>query len=1500
MLSSAAIAQPETRIALRHLSTYNSGIFNSGGAEISSFDPLTQRLYFVNAQANTVDVLDLSNPLVPEYLFSINLSEYGGGCNSVTVFDGWVAVAEEALVKTDPGTVVFFDADGTFVQQIEVGPLPDMITVSPDHQYLLVANEGEPNDSYSIDPEGSISIIDLSSGIGQIEESDVLQIGFENYNYIRNSFDIGDWNYTVFPQAYSNGSAIWGLRSALNGNLPVLGSHFWGFSDVINGQGGGDFFHTLTFEPVDVSGRPRATVSFNYFAANYQQADSIGYIVAFDQGSDWNVDNAVWLDATSLWNEVEIPVPQPLGWVRLQLLVKQDGVSAFGGFEDVRVSFLDDGTRIFGNNGLSSVAQDLEPEYITVSEDNSKAWVSIQENNAMAVISLATLQLTDVVGCGYKDHSLAGNGLDASDQGGAINIQTWPVKGMYQPDAIASYTAGGEYFVVSANEGDAREYAGYNELVRISSRTLDPVAFPNGSVLKQNTHLGRLRATTAQGDLDWDGDYDELYCYGGRSFSIWNAQGELVFDSGDQFEQITATALPAVFNSNNDSNSSFKSRSDDKGPEPESVAIGEILGKKYAFIGLERIGGVMVYEVTNPSTPEFVQYLNNRDFNQPANSVAAGDLGPEGILFISRLASPNGRDLLVTASEISGTISIFQVDINLTVTGETPLSVSSSPVLPSIGTSGNVPVYEGGISGIDVQDPEQRTFYAVTDRGPAADASLSPLANGQPSVHLPFSDYAPKLLTINSSSGVWEITSSDTLKRPGGQYASGLPTPPSVQGITEQAWSSTDGDALPPDPWGIDPEGMVLGNDGFFWICEEYGTSIWKVDPQSGEVISRFTPSFMEAQDESLDGELMRRRPDHGFGGIAWTPNGRVYAILESPAWNPDGSSADSEIHRLVELDPLTGVMRTFIYVHSPAIGQIRDRDWRVSELVAVNNNEFLLIEHATRNGWTYKTIQRISLEGATGVSESDPVNPLLEGLMTGEALVNAGVIPVQRFPLLDLVENGWPEGQDSPEGLAILNDSTLAVVNDNSYGIRSPLSDGVIEPTGQSTSFYFYTLDTPLDFLNPDCTVDLALASPLCEGSSTIVEATPGFESYEWVDGSSGTEFTVSQSSEVTVRATDAAGCAAYASVSVSSLPSPDVSFPQVIGFCPESSVLLETNYPDAIHLWSDGSAAPVLETNVPGPVSVTVTAEGGCVGAGSTVLEVYPVDDDVLDELYAGCDGDLISLDAGSLESLVWNDSSTETVLEVSIEGEYSFSGLTADGCQVSDETTVAFYPNPTPALLISYEVCQGDSVFLYPGDFEGYQWSTQEQSAGIYVASAGTVTVSVESEEGCVGFGQTLIVLNPSPVIDLGEDITAVIGQSVFLDAGSGWADLIWSTGQTGQIIEVTEDGIYSVQVTDELGCAGVDSIEVSFGVTVHERTSEVAGAFPNPSSNGWQIILPHSWTGAHWILYQSNGQAAAKGQVFRNSWWLPSGDFAKGYYVLLLFNGSNQLSLPVIKE
>jgi DNA-binding beta-propeller fold protein YncE len=462
------------------ISTIDIG--EAGAAEISAYDPLTKKLFTVtNAGAvTTIDVIDLSNPASPVRTGFIDISPYGGGVNSVAVYEGKLAAAVEASPKSGPGKVVIFKtSDYSVVKQITVGALPDMITYTYDGKYILTANEGEPETDYSADPAGTVSIISVRE------------------------------NYAV------------------------------------------------------------TTLDFSAFVGQEAFLKSKGF-------------------------------------------------------------------RVFGPTGF---IQNIEPEYITVSQDSKTAWVTLQENNAIAKLDIRNKRFTNIFPLGFKNYDLEQNAMDPSDRDTAVRPATWNVKGMYQPDAIAVGEDNGIPYLFTANEGDVREWSAFAENKRIKDVTLDPVAFPNGSILKQDNKLGRLNITSTLGDIDNDGDYDALYSFGARSFSIWNGlNGQLIWDSKNKLEKVAI-----------DAGKYDDARSDDKGVEPEAITLGYVGRTPVAFVGMERADVIAIYDISNPYNPRFIK------------SLISGD-APEGLLFIPAQESPTRKSLLIVSSEGDGTIKIFQTN----------------------------------------------------------------------------------------------------------------------------------------------------------------------------------------------------------------------------------------------------------------------------------------------------------------------------------------------------------------------------------------------------------------------------------------------------------------------------------------------------------------------------------------------------------------------------------------------------------------------------------------------------------------------------------------------------------------------------------------------------------------------------------------------------------------------------------------------------------------------
>jgi DNA-binding beta-propeller fold protein YncE len=568
--------------ALRNVHVEVVGRFSAGGsdvagksaAEIVQFHLTSNSAFAVNSAKNQIEVINLSslpttevgNPITDTSLSSSTfsfLSEVDvalannqvekislGAANSIAIFEDILVIAVEASDKTQNGAVLFYQLDnqgaGSFIKAVKVGALPDMVTFSPDGKKVLVANEGEPNSDYTVDPEGSISVIAINDAI-----------------------------------------------------------------------------------PADMSSTINLSTDIT-FSSDLLDSD------------DFDTDAK-----------------------RVDLLKAA-------------------GLKLAGPTG-TTLAQSLEPEYISISDDSKTAFVSLQENNAIGIINLESNTI-EIKPLGFKNWNEFQ--IDFTNKDEIASFQHVDgLYGMYQPDTISSYQWQGATFVLTANEGDSRDYDGYSEEVRVKD-IIDPDEI-NKSLSTElqaiydasggKNGLGRLKVTTALGDADNDGTYEALYTYGGRSFSIWDQNINLVFDSGDDFGKISASVLGNNFNSTHTENKG-DNRSDDKGGEPEAIAVGKIGDRTYGFVASERSGDLFVYDISNPFNVSFATYYNNRDFtvnyeldddlDNPCDEnegmdcsmiESAGDLGPESIKFVSGEQSPNGMPLLIIGNEVSGSVTVYQV-----------------------------------------------------------------------------------------------------------------------------------------------------------------------------------------------------------------------------------------------------------------------------------------------------------------------------------------------------------------------------------------------------------------------------------------------------------------------------------------------------------------------------------------------------------------------------------------------------------------------------------------------------------------------------------------------------------------------------------------------------------------------------------------------------------------------------------------------------------------------
>ena len=368
-------------------------------------------------------------------------------------------------------------------------------------------------------------------------------------------------------------------------------------------------------------------------------------------------------------------------------------------------------------NNTYTLAQDLQPETVTFSSDQSIAYVALQGNNAVAVVDLASATITAVYGLGFKDFSLENNAIDTNDNE-KIEITRKPsgFYGLFQPDDIAAFSVGGNRYVVTANEGDSREYrlgnrVLFTEEVEGSYFVGKLTQATNSSLytsITNNGDLEELRVSSAIGQ-NQQGLYEGIYAFGGRSFSVYRQDADeftQVYDSGKLLAEEHASRYRDWFNGQHSRSKtlseSFDSRSDRKGVETEAMHLTTIGGDRVLFLGNERTSTIFVFGLENPSSPELFSTATNvntqLDGNDAYDERTLGDADPEKLIYVPSASSPvPGKPVLIVAGAFSGTVSLYEVNYTCAanhtgedcspITSPTPTSRATSPSTSSAARS---------------------------------------------------------------------------------------------------------------------------------------------------------------------------------------------------------------------------------------------------------------------------------------------------------------------------------------------------------------------------------------------------------------------------------------------------------------------------------------------------------------------------------------------------------------------------------------------------------------------------------------------------------------------------------------------------------------------------------------------------------------------------------------------------------------------------------------------
>ncbi len=582
-----AEATPKT-LQLEKVGEYASGVYFESAAEIPAFDAASKRGFVVNAQKGAVDVIDMTDPAQPAHIGMIDATQLlaGASINSVAVHDGLVAVAVQAANKTDPGLLALYKAsDLKLVGQAQVGALPDMLTFTPDGKTVLVANEAEPSDDYQTDPEGSISVVDVSTPAKPV----VRTADFRAFNNQREAL-------------LAKGVRLFGPRASVAQDL----------------------------EPEYIAVSADGKTAW----ATLQENNAFAII---------DVANARVTDIV------------PLGY-------KDHGVEGQGldASDTDKAANIRTWPGVFGMylpDAMAAFQAEGKTWLITANEGDARAW---GEDNAAYWAGDASKGFVEEFRVKHLINAKGWSGRAGDDLPPQLNALA---KGGLLNPAVFGYCG--------AEAGKPGECRDDNALGRLT------ISWTQGY---QTNADGTPKLYTAAGVADpVNGDrlmYDRLYAYGTRSISIWDEKGQQVWDSGDAMEQFLASDSCKVgaarnipckdfFNSNHEAGDAMDNRSDNKGPEPEGVTVGRIGEKTFAFVGLERMGGVLVYDVSQPQAPVQVDYINTREdwTTKDPSTVKSGDLGPEGLAFIPAAKSPNGKPLLMVGNEVSGTTAIFQLNL---------------------------------------------------------------------------------------------------------------------------------------------------------------------------------------------------------------------------------------------------------------------------------------------------------------------------------------------------------------------------------------------------------------------------------------------------------------------------------------------------------------------------------------------------------------------------------------------------------------------------------------------------------------------------------------------------------------------------------------------------------------------------------------------------------------------------------------------------------------------
>ncbi|MBR7800776.1 esterase-like activity of phytase family protein [Undibacterium fentianense] len=378
---------------------------------------------------------------------------------------------------------------------------------------------------------------------------------------------------------------------------------------------------------------------------------------------------------------------------------------------------------------------------------------------------------------------------------------------------------------------------------------------------------------------------------------------------------------------------------------------------------------------------------------------------------------------------------------------------------------GFLPSYGSGLSFKGKAADGSLEFYGLTDRGPNGDGPKVP--NGMMTAgatgtsdgkFFPAPSFTPSFGVISVGKNGAILKSSTPIKFSATQLASGLSIAPGKIGssgevpLTDAAKFEANSKTIFSD-YGIDTEAVVWdATRNVLWVSDEYGPFILKIDPATGIIQKKYQPGTGAAD---LPAVLLKRRANRGMEGLSIElASGKLHGFIQSPLDDgkaqyvvPGATVATSEsikdyakFNRWVEFDPSTEKTRLFAYpIDAAMYSGGKTGGAKLGDVVSLGNDKFIVIEQGA--GVDGKVFNRLMLvQIPADVTDIAMVGTDLEkSSMTGSA-VNAAnyatIVPLKKTVLFDLNSAGWLA--EKAEGLALVDENTLALVNDDDFGLKT------------------------------------------------------------------------------------------------------------------------------------------------------------------------------------------------------------------------------------------------------------------------------------------------------------------------------------------------------------------------------------------------------------------------------------------------------------------------------